>query len=73
MDKLISLGKKVFRKSPLRRKALYDSGLQLPPEPVLTRWGTWLAAADFYAKHFDQFKILVDTFDPNDADAIRKI
>ena len=23
-----------------------------PPEPVLTRWGTWLGAADYYAENY---------------------
>lgn len=28
------------------------TGLALPPKPVLTRWGTWLEAAVFYAGNF---------------------
>lgn len=29
-------------------------GLKLPPKPVLTRWGTWIEAAVFYAKNFEK-------------------
>ena len=28
----------------------------LPPNPVLTRWGTWLEAALFYANNFVEYK-----------------
>jgi len=31
----------------------------LPAEPVVTRWGTWLNAAIFYAKHFTELKTLI--------------
>jgi len=33
--------------------------MPLPPEPVITRWGTWLNAAMFYADHFETFKNVV--------------
>ncbi|CAH0550717.1 unnamed protein product [Brassicogethes aeneus] len=58
---LISNVKKVFLKAPLRvqhyKNALPD--VPLPPEPILTRWGTWLKAAIFYADHFDEIKEVV--------------
>jgi hypothetical protein len=28
-------------------------GIPLPPQPVLTRWGTWLDAAMYYADNFE--------------------
>lgn len=43
VDKVVSLVKKVFRKSPLRIKTflhLTNNEIPLPPEPILTRWGT---------------------------------
>ncbi|KAJ4450619.1 hypothetical protein ANN_02047 [Periplaneta americana] len=27
-------------------------GIPLPPQPVLTRWGTWLDAVNYYAEHY---------------------
>lgn len=58
VDALISNVKKVFLKAPLRiqyyKEHLPD--LPLPPQPVLTRWGTWLEAALFYADHFEEIK-----------------
>jgi hypothetical protein len=55
---LISNTKKVFLKAPTRvqryRDVLPDT--PLPPEPILTRWGTWLRAAVFYCENFDDIK-----------------
>lgn len=52
VDKLISNIKKIFLKSPYRVSFLKNeaSGLPLPPEPIITRWGTWLNAAVYYCK-----------------------
>jgi len=47
VDKLISNVKKIFLKSPYRVAFFKNEapGLPLPPEPIITRWGTWLNAA----------------------------
>lgn len=45
-------------------------GLPMPPEPVITRWGTWLNAAIYYCNHFSAVKSVIDTFDDEDAEAI---
>lgn len=42
----------------------------LPPQPIITRWGTWLEAASFYAKHYLQFKNVVNNFVPESAGSI---
>lgn len=42
----------------------------LPPEPILTRWGTWLKAVLFYAENFEAIKEVVGIFDRSDAIAI---
>ncbi|KAE9522767.1 hypothetical protein AGLY_016808 [Aphis glycines] len=47
VDQLIATVMKIFLKAPsrvLKFKELYPD-LNLPPEPILTRWGTWLEAA----------------------------
>jgi hypothetical protein len=58
VNKLISNTKKVFLKAPLRREVYTEKcpNLKLPPEPVLTRWGTWLEAAVFYQENFTAIK-----------------
>lgn len=74
VDKLLSSVKAVFKKSPSRLRKCHEKlpGLQLPPEPVLTRWGTWLEAAEFMCKNFEGVRSVVDLFDENDAESIKK-
>uniref|UniRef100_A0A915CMA9 BACK domain-containing protein n=1 Tax=Ditylenchus dipsaci TaxID=166011 RepID=A0A915CMA9_9BILA len=63
----------VFTKAPTRT-ALYKDvygNLPLPPEPILTRWGTWIKAALFYSENFQQVKSVVERLNPRDAVAIQ--
>jgi hypothetical protein len=57
VKKLISSTKKkkVFVKAPQRVQCYINqlANMALPPEPVLTRWGTWIQAVNFYDEHFD--------------------
>ena len=61
VNDLISSVKAIFKKVP-RRIALYHEkcSLPLPPNPVVTRWGTWLEAVSFYANHFDEIKHVIE-------------
>lgn len=61
IDELISQTKKVLLKSP-KRQQLFKSmtGLTLPKKVVITRWGTWLAAAYYYAENFDKIFEYID-------------
>ena len=47
--------------------------IALPPQPVLTRWGTWLNAAFYYCENFDTIKNVVTKFDKNDAVSIEYV
>ncbi|XP_068898406.1 uncharacterized protein [Tenebrio molitor] len=74
VDNLISNVKKIFVKAPLRVE-MYKEKLKempLPPQPILTRWGTWLQAAMFYSEHFNSIKEVVMSFDGSSAVAIQK-
>lgn len=56
VNSAISLIKKIFMKAPSRIQ-IFKSKLPevpLPPEPVLTRWATWLKAALYYAEHISE-------------------
>jgi hypothetical protein len=44
----------------------------LLPETVLTKWGTWIQAVNFYNKHFDVVKSVVATFHAESAVAVRE-
>lgn len=74
VDNLVSHVKKVFVKASSRRTTFHDMhpDLKLPPEPVLTRWGSWLEAVQYYAVNFNQVKAVIDLFDPHDAAAIEE-
>jgi len=52
VDKIISSVKKVFLKSPARIQIFNDEA----PEPVLTRWETWLNAAIYYCNSYKTIK-----------------
>jgi hypothetical protein len=44
-------------KSPLREYQFQQkTGLSLPVKPALTRWGTWLSAAYYYAQNYTKIK-----------------
>ncbi|KAK5650405.1 hypothetical protein RI129_001434 [Pyrocoelia pectoralis] len=74
VNSLINNGKKVFLKAPSRIELYHEhitplhehlKDVPLPPQPVLTRWGTWIEAALFYCEHYKEFKNIVDGFDPS--------
>ena len=39
------------------------AGLSAPPQPVLTRWATWLEASFYYAENFQIIKEIVGNFE----------
>ena len=56
VDSLVSNVKKIFLKAPsriLKFKEMHPD-IPLPPEPVLTRWGTWLAAVEYYCEYYTE-------------------
>ena len=72
VNELISVVKKVFVKAPSRIATFQEMApnIPLPPEPVVTRWGTWLAAAEYYADHFEILKAVVDRFNPSESKVV---
>jgi len=74
VDQLIATIKKIFLKAPSRIskfKEMYPD-LNLPPEPIITRWGTWLEAVQYYCDHFEKIKNVISNFDTESAAAIEK-
>ena len=74
VDKLVSNIKSIFTKAPSRINFFKQvaPSLSLPPEPIITRWGTWLNAVNYYSNNFDIIKNIINSFDSNEAAAIRK-
>lgn len=67
--------KKDFCEAP-KRVEIFESiapDISLPPEPVITRWGTWINAAIYYAENNDVIKKVVNSLDSNDSVAIANI
>lgn len=73
VNDLISNVKKIFIKAPLRVQFYKANlpGVPLPPEPVVTRWGTWIRAAIFYADNFQKLKDLISQMS-DDSQCIQK-
>lgn len=69
INRLVNKTKKVFIKAPLRVQYYKDKlpELPLPPQPVITRWGTWLDATLFYAENFEKIKEIVCSFSDDSA------
>lgn len=42
----------------------------IPPQPIHTRWGTWLDAAIYYATHFKQIEDFLNQSDAEEAQSI---
>ena len=62
-DNLISSIKVATIKNKDRRSLFTADGLSVPPQPFLTRWGTWLEASFFYAENFQIAKRIVSSFE----------
>ncbi|KAL4092191.1 hypothetical protein QTP88_026733 [Uroleucon formosanum] len=67
--------KKVFLKAPQRVDVYKEimPSVPLPPEPVLTRWGTWIKAANFCADHLDNLKIILQKLEDKNVFSIKKL
>jgi hypothetical protein len=74
VNSLVTNIKKVFIKAPLRVQVYREKlpGIPLPPEPVLTRWGTWLKAVDFISTNYNGIKEVICDFSCDSSIAIKK-
>ena len=50
-DEVIATIKAATIKNKGRKKDFHDAGLPSPPDPVITRWATWLRAALYYSEN----------------------
>lgn len=62
VNSFISAMKAAFKKAPSRTKKFQElcPGLALPPNPIITRWETWLDAANYYAINFNDMKRVLE-------------
>ena len=45
-----------------RKKDFHDAGLPFPPDPVITRWATWLRAALYYDENLSAVCTIVNNW-----------
>lgn len=75
VDRLISNIKKVFLKAPSRIIKFKEilPNVPLPPQPIITRWGTWLNSVVYVSKYYNGLKTVFDQFDANEAMSIQEV
>lgn len=75
IDCLVANGKKCLLKAPERVRLLHEADLELalPPEAIVTRWGTWLDAGFYYAENIERIRPIFDEFDPEDSVAVARV
>ena len=60
IDKIIATIKVATIKNKDSKKDFHDAGLPSPPNPVVTRWATWLGAALYYSENLPAFRTIVN-------------
>lgn len=57
-----------YFQAPMRQRQFKSMFPQtsLPPQPIVTRWGSWIIAAVYFAENFDKIKDFLTTLDPED-------
>lgn len=46
--------------------------VELPPQPIVTRWGSWINAALYYADNLDKIDKFLEKLDNKEASSIGK-
>jgi len=47
--------------------------IPMPPQPILTRWGTWLDVANYYFENYEIIKTIINNSDENEGAASKKL
>ncbi|KAJ4448727.1 hypothetical protein ANN_00118 [Periplaneta americana] len=48
-------------------------GIPLPPQPVLTRWKTWLNSVNYYAEHYSKIMEIIYALDSTDSSTVAAV
>ena len=60
IDQVIATIKAATIKNKDPKKDFHDAGLSSPPDPVITRWATWLRAALYYSENLPAVRTIVN-------------
>ncbi|KAJ4430014.1 hypothetical protein ANN_22222 [Periplaneta americana] len=74
VNSFISNTKKCFCKAPSRISIFRENfpDIPLPPQPVVTRWGTWIQSVVYYSKYFKEVVTVIDKLPETDSAACVK-
>ena len=62
IDEVIATIKAATIKNKDRKKDFHDAGLPSSPDPVITKWATWLRAALYYRKNLPVVRSIVNNW-----------
>ena len=62
IDEVIATIKAATIKNKDRKKDFHNAGLPYPPDPVITRWATWLRAALYYSENLPAVRTIVNNW-----------
>ena len=62
IDEVIAAIKAATIKNKDRKKDFHDAGLPSPPDPIITRWATWLRAALYYSENLPAVRTIVNNW-----------
>ena len=62
IDEIIATIKTATIKNKDSKKDFHDAGLPTPPDPVITRWATWLRAALYYSENLPVVRTIVNNW-----------
>ncbi|KAH6944107.1 hypothetical protein HPB50_001923 [Hyalomma asiaticum] len=74
VNELIASAKAMFLKAQSRVRSFKNKlpDVPLPPEPIVTRWGTWLEAVEYYNCYFSYIEVLINGFSGDESAAVRE-
>ena len=62
IDEIIATIKAATIKNKDRKKDFHDAGLPSPPDPVITRWATWLRVALYYSENLPAVRTIINNW-----------
>ena len=62
IDEVIATTKAATIINKDRKKDFHDAGLPSSPDPVITRWATWLRAAIYYSENLPAVRTIVNNW-----------
>ena len=60
IDEVVATIKAATIKNKDRKNDFHEAGLPSPPDPVITRWATWLRAGLYYSKKLPAVRTIVN-------------